>query len=212
MSFVDPWQQDVPPAFRAALRRHGMAPTRFVLTVSVLDQTMVLWEKFPGLVRGHNLNPSWSTRWPRYLRALPPHHGEFTARRRYLISTSKYGVSQTEDSNGTPLGLHRVARKIGGGRVMGTVFKGRQPVGNKWRGMPTARIMHRILWLEGLEPGYNRGGHVDTFRRYVYIHGFGDESTLGRPDSHGCVHVAMEDLLPLFDRVPEGAQVWIGER
>jgi hypothetical protein len=38
--------------------------------------------------------------------------------------------------------------------------------------------MHRILWLAGLEPGFNRGGDVDTFRRYIYIHGVGEEITL----------------------------------
>jgi lipoprotein-anchoring transpeptidase ErfK/SrfK len=60
-----------------------------------------------------------------------------------------------------------------------------------------------------LEPGLNRGGSVDTFRRYVYIHGFGDETTLGRPTSHGCIHVAAKDLIPLYDRVPVGTLVWI---
>jgi len=65
------------------------------------------------------------------------------------------------------------------------------------------------LWLEGLEPGFNRGGSVDTFSRYIYIHGFGDQTTLGRPFSHGCIHLAANDLIPLFDRVPVGTLVWI---
>ena len=78
--------------------------------------------------------------------------------------------------------------------------------------MPDATIAHRILWLEGLDPGFNRGGEVDTWSRYIYIHGFGDETTLGRPCSHGCIHVAARDLIPLFDVVPVGSMVWIGER
>ncbi|MHB8521926.1 MAG: L,D-transpeptidase family protein, partial [Limisphaerales bacterium] len=68
---------------------------------------------------------------------------------------------------------------------------------------------HRILWLDGLEPGFNRGGRVDTHRRYVYIHGIGDEPTLGHPASRGCVHLAAQDLLPIFDRVPADTLVWI---
>ncbi len=109
----------------------------------------------------------------------------------------------------TPRGLHRIAQKIGGGWPIGTVFKGRQVVGFTWQGQPSARIVHRILWLEGLEAGLNRGGEVDSFRRYIYIHGTGDESTLGRPDSHGCVQLSANDLLPLYHKLPEGTLVWM---
>jgi lipoprotein-anchoring transpeptidase ErfK/SrfK len=81
-----------------------------------------------------------------------------------------------------------------------------------WQGQPDGGIVHRILWLEGLEPGLNRGGNVDTFRRYVYIHGFGDELTLGRPQSCGCIHLSGADLMPLYDRLPVGTLVWIDAR
>jgi lipoprotein-anchoring transpeptidase ErfK/SrfK len=53
---------------------------------------------------------------------------------------------------------------------------------------------------------------VDTFHRYIYIHGFSDETTLGRPQSHGCIHLAGTDLLPLFDRLPIGSLVWIAAK
>jgi hypothetical protein len=132
--------------------------------------------------------------------------------RRYRISTSRFGLGQTENSNQTPLGLHRIAQKIGGGWPLGAVFKSRQFVGFTWQGLPQAAIVHRILWLEGLEPGYNCGGQVDSHRRYIYIHGYSDESTLGRPQSRGCVHVAAADLLPLYDRLPVGTLVWMAER
>ncbi len=82
-------------------------------------------------------------------------------------------------------------------------------MGNTRYGMVDATICHRILWLDGLEPGFNRGGTVDSFQRYIYIHGFGDETTLGRPASHGCIHVAVSDLLALFDRTRVGTLVWI---
>jgi L,D-transpeptidase YbiS len=128
----------------------------------------------------------------------------------YRCSTSKFGIGQVAGSNCTPLGWHRIARKVGGGWPVGTVFKSRQPVGFTWKGMPLASITTRILWLEGLEPGFNRGGDVDTFRRYIYIHGTGDEPTLGRPASHGCIHLAADDLIPLYERLPVGTLVWIG--
>ena len=82
-------------------------------------------------------------------------------------------------------------------------------MGFTWQGQPDAAIAHRILWLEGLEPGFNRGGDRDSFARYIYIHGVGDETTLGRPTSRGCVHLAATDLLPLFDLLPVGTLVWI---
>jgi lipoprotein-anchoring transpeptidase ErfK/SrfK len=102
-----------------------------------------------------------------------------------------------------------VAVKAGGGWPIGTAFVNREPVGCTWQGMPQAAIAHRIFWLEGLDPGWNRGGDVDTFDRYIYIHGVGNELTLGRPASRGCVHLAAADLMPLHDRLPVGTVVWI---
>ena len=78
--------------------------------------------------------------------------------------------------------------------------------------MPKAKISNRILWLEGLELGKNKSGDLDTFKRYVYIHGVGDELTLGKPASSGCIHVAGADLFPLYERCNEGDLVWIEER
>ena len=141
------------------------------------------------------------------LGAFPP----YQARARFRISTSRFGLGQIADSNRTPLGLHRIAAKIGGGWPIGTVFKGRVPIGFTWLGLPEASIVHRILWLEGLEPGFNRGGNVDSYRRYIYVHGFPDETTLGRPASCGCIHLAAADLLPLFQQIPQGTLLWICE-
>ena len=183
----------LPGAFRLVALRHHVHPTRFVLTVSVAAQRMILFEQLPA--------------WPREAR-FP----DYEFRRRYVISTSRFGIGQVMHSNQTPLGLHRIARKVGGGHPIGMVFKSRRPVGLTWEGMPDGSIVHRILWLEGLEPGLNRGGEMDTFRRYIYIHGFGDETTLGRPQSCGCIHLSAADLMPLYDRLPVGTLVWIGER
>ena len=183
----------LPDGLARAVQRWGVRPSRYVLCASVATQTMGLFEKAEG-------SPG-AARFPSY---------EF--RRRLLISTSRFGIGQAADSNCTPLGLHRIGVKAGGGYPVGTVFKSRQPVGFTWQGLPEAGIAHRILWLEGLEPGWNRGGAVDTHRRYVYIHGCGDELTIGRPASHGCLHLSAADIMPLYDRLPVGTLVWIAER
>ena len=183
----------LPKEFFLAMRHQGIRPTRFVLAASVAGQTMRLFETIEDQGRSSGLPP-------------------YVLRKRYLISSSAWGVGQTENSNRTPLGLHRVAEKIGGGQPIGTVFRSRQPAGLTWQGRPNAAIVHRILWLGGLEPGHNRGGNVDTYRRYIYIHGFGDETTLGQPNSHGCLHMAAADLMPLFDHLAVGTLVWIEQR
>ena len=184
----------VPSAgLQRAVLRTGMRPTRWLLAVSVADQRMNLWERAKP-----TLPTASAARFPEYL-----------FRRCYVVSTSRFGVGQVIDSKRTPLGLHRIARKIGGGDPIGTVFKARQPIGFTWQGHLDATIVHRILWLEGLEAGLNRGGAVDTFRRYIYIHGYADETTLGRPQSCGCIHLGAADLIPLYDRLPVGTLVWI---
>ncbi|MHC1763033.1 MAG: L,D-transpeptidase family protein [Verrucomicrobiia bacterium] len=177
----------LPAAFLWTCRLLDVPLSRFVLTVSVSSQEMRLFEVRPGAQRR-----------------------TVFFRRQYRVSTSRFGTGQQSGSNRTPLGLHRVAEKIGGGYPAGTVFESRRAVGFTWQGKPGAPIAHRILWLEGLEPGFNRGGNVDSHARYIYIHGLGDEPTLGRPASRGCIHMAGADLMPLFDRLPTGTLVWIG--
>jgi len=182
-----------------ACKRQEVVPTRFALVVSVAEQTVSLFEKVRSAV----------FRRPGPVKAGTPDKRRFV--KKFRCSTSRFGIGQMEGSNRTPLGLHRIAEKIGGGRPVGTVFKSRQPVGYTWRGMPNAKITTRILWLEGLEPGFNRGGKVDSHARYIYLHGTGDETTLGRPASCGCIHLAADDLVLLFDKLPTGTLVWISE-
>lgn len=181
----------LPEAFLWSCRRWNVSLTRFALVVKISRQQVGLFER--------NRQHACST------------GSSYEFKRRYLASTSRIGIGQQAGSNRTPLGLHRVAAKIGGGCPIGTVFENRKPVGLTWQGKPDAPIAHRILWLEGLELGFNRGGQVDSKQRYIYIHGVGDETTLGRPASRGCVHLAATDLIPLFDRLLNGTLVWICE-
>jgi len=185
--------------FISACEKNGIAPAQFFLVVSVSKQTVSLFEK---------------VRSPAFRRSGPAEAGtpnEYRFVRSFRCSTSRFGIGQTAGSNCTPLGLHRVAEKIGGGWPVGTVFSSRKPIGFTWRGIPDAKITTRILWLEGLEPGFNLGGNVDSHARYIYIHGTGDEMTLGRPASCGCIHLAASELVPLFDKLPIGTLVWISE-
>lgn len=133
----------------------------------------------------------------------------------WLVSTSKFGVGNQRDSNRTPLGLHRIAEKIGAGAPLGTVFKSRQPVGlltdNEFRITNNENLITtRILWLDGCEDGVNRGGDVDSHDRYIYIHGTNREDLIGTPASHGCVCLRNADVAALFELVEEGTPVMIG--
>ena len=40
-------------------------------------------------------------------------------------------------------------------------------------------VTTRILWLSGEEDGINKGGNVDSYQRYIYIHGTSEEGRLG---------------------------------
>ena len=44
----------------------------------------------------------------------------------YPVSTSRFGIGQTEGSYKTPLGIHYVKEKIGDGAEHGEIFKGRE--------------------------------------------------------------------------------------
>ena len=132
----------------------------------------------------------------------------------YVVSTSRAEPSCVANSLGTPSGLHRIAEKIGGDAPLGMVFKARKPTGWRHWENPNAASMDnlitsRILWLEGLEEGKNRGGDRDTHARYVYIHGTNQEDKLGTPNSHGCVLLGNVEMIRLFATLPSGAYVWI---
>jgi hypothetical protein len=137
------------------------------------------------------------------------------ALRHYSVSTARNGPGEQRDSGCTPRGMHRVRIRIGDGCLEGAVFVGRRPTGEIYDEALAQQypgrdwILTRILWLTGLEPGRNRGGCVDTLRRFIYIHGCPDTEPMGQPCSHGCIRMRNRDLIELFDRVPTGALVEI---
>jgi hypothetical protein len=168
-----------------ALAREPAGWSRPVLLVRVDQQCLYLWESGRVLAR-------------------------------YPVSTAAAGVGSAEGSGRTPPGLHRVAGRIGDGMPVGTVFVGRVPSGE--RILPGAaltaasdadRITSRILWLEGLEPGVNRGPGVDSHDRYIYLHGTDREDLIGSPASHGCIRLRNEDMIALFAQVPDHSLVLV---
>jgi UDP-N-acetylmuramate-alanine ligase len=176
--------EPAPPSLvAAALDRPGSpfraAPARFLL-VDVVAQRLLLVED--GTVTG-----------------------------RWRVSTAANGIGGTSGSYRTPPGWHRVHRRIGEGMAEGTVFVSREPTGETWRGetRDDDLILTRVLTLEGLEDGVNRGPGCDSLERYIYLHGTNHEDALGRPTSHGCVRLSNPDILKLFARVREGDPVVI---
>ena len=71
-------------------------------------------------------------------------------------------------------------------------------------------ITSRIMWLTGLEEGFNRGGKVDSFKRYIYIHGTHEEGLIGQKASHGCIRMFNHDVIELFELIPLETLVDIG--
>ncbi|QSQ23066.1 L,D-transpeptidase [Pyxidicoccus parkwayensis] len=131
------------------------------------------------------------------------------------ISSGVKGVGEVKGSGCTPRGLHVIRAKVGAGVPERGVFVSRRFTGEVY-GPDLARyypqrdwVLTRILWLSGLEPGRNRLGPVDTFRRLIYLHGCPDELPMGTPLSHGCIRLRNADILALFEQVPVGTQVHI---
>jgi hypothetical protein len=133
--------------------------------------------------------------------------------RLFTISTSRFGIGNREGSGQTPLGVHRIVEKIGDGAPLGRIFKDRLDTGIDWQPALAEEnlILTRILRLEGLEEGFNRGPGIDSFERYIYIHGTNQESMIGTPLSHGCICMKNSDVIELFDAVREGIIVLITE-
>jgi hypothetical protein len=124
----------------------------------------------------------------------------------FPISTSKFAIGDAPGSRATPLGELEIAKKIGGGAVLGTVFKDRRPTGEVLVPDAPGRdpIVTRILWLRGRE-----GQNANAYGRYIYIHGTPEERNIGKPASYGCIRMRSRDVIQLYDVVGWGARVTI---
>lgn len=133
----------------------------------------------------------------------------------YKVSSSYYGTGSVVNSLKTPLGKHEIYKKIGHTLPINAILKGRV-----WNGSIANivsdeidtdfdHVTSRILWLDGLEIGENKGPGVDSRSRYIYIHGTAEEGLIGKPASDGCIRMYNSDVIELFELVDEKAQVWI---
>lgn len=136
------------------------------------------------------------------------HAGQEQILSTYPISTASNGVGQEEGSGQTPLGLHEIVEKIGEGADPLAIFKSRIATGQNaaWNAGDGA-ITARILRLQGKEIGYNLGKRedgicVDSYERFIYIHGTNDIAQIGKPISQGCIRMIPQDLIDLFSVIP----------
>jgi lipoprotein-anchoring transpeptidase ErfK/SrfK len=133
----------------------------------------------------------------------------------YPISSSKYGEGSIENSFKTPLGEHSVKEMIGEEAKMNTIFTSRintkrlATIIDQFEDTDNDYVTSRIMWLGGEEDGFNKGGNVDSFRRYIYIHGTHEEGLIGIKASHGCIRMFNYDVVELFNLVGIGTKVLI---
>ena len=128
--------------------------------------------------------------------------------RSYPISSSAYGEGQIENSFKTPLGRNEVQTQFGTNVPKDQVFVSREHIPQKAEiihkaiDSPNDFITTRIMWLTGLTEGFNRGSNVDSFNRFIYIHGTHEEGLIGKKASHGCIRMLNQDVLELFRIIP----------
>ena len=133
----------------------------------------------------------------------------------YPISSSKFGEGSIENSFKTPLGMHQIKEKIGEDVEENTIFISRVDTQKKADIIKNTFdsdndfVTSRILWLDGMEEGINKGKGIDSYDRYIYIHGTQEEGLIGTKASHGCIRMFNNDVIELFKKVKEGTKVLI---
>lgn len=134
----------------------------------------------------------------------------------FVVSTAVKGINNQINSNGTPIGKHKICEKIGENALLYTIFQARKNTGEICRELNNDSeqdlILTRILRLIGDEPGINKdldpsGISVDSYERYIYIHGTNQEYLLGKPSSKGCIRMGNQDIAELFENIEVGAVV-----
>lgn len=133
----------------------------------------------------------------------------------YPVSTSRFGVGNRRNSFKTPLGAHVIENKIGRSAPMGAVFINRKKtcriakINHDRKSGTEDFITSRILRLKGLEIGVNKGRGIQSYDRFIYIHGTNEEGLIGQPVSHGCVRMKNQDVIELFDLIKKGTLVYV---
>jgi hypothetical protein len=134
---------------------------------------------------------------------------------KFSISSAKLGIGNQQNSMKTPIGLHTIKHKYGDGVPLAGLFKSRiytgkvSPIYAQKVKSPTDDVTTRIMWLQGEESGINRGRNIDSYKRYIYIHGTSEEGYIGEPASHGCIRMKNKDVIHLYNEIDEGTPVLI---
>ncbi len=132
------------------------------------------------------------------------------------VSTALRGSGSGSGSNQTPLGVFKIVRKIGSGLPPFEILNSGGASGEMAAPVYAANdlgasnnMTTRLMALEGLEPGWNEGGAVDTAARHIFIHGTANLGMLGQPASLGCVQMSPGAVIALYNQVPPGTLVLI---
>ena len=131
----------------------------------------------------------------------------------YPVYSSYFGEGEIENSYKTPLGKHAVEQMIGQNNPKNTIYVNRESYSQIADIISEAVdneedfITSRVMWLTGLEPGFNQGGNRDSFNRFIYIHGTHEEGLIGKKASHGCIRMLNHDVIELFDLLDKGTKV-----
>lgn len=135
--------------------------------------------------------------------------------RAFNVSTAKKGVGEQMNSECTPRGWHRVHSCIGMGLAENSVLVSRQWTGEIFSRELAANnpardwILTRIIQIDGLERGRNKGGQVDSLQRYIYLHGTPDSTQMDKPGSHGCIRLQNADIIDFANWISIGTRVCI---
>ncbi len=125
-------------------------------------------------------------------------------RKKYPVSTSRFGLGDKLRSNQTPVGRLEIIDVIGEGLPKGALLRGRQPTGDVVRANTPGydAIVTRILRLRGKEPQNAR-----ALKRCIYIHGTTAEKNLKSAVSWGCVRMGSRDVIRLSQWACPGTRV-----
>lgn len=125
----------------------------------------------------------------------------------FTVSTAANGIGSTFGSFKTPVGLHRIAEKVGDDLPLKTIISKKVSTGVlasiDTSGHDTGKdvITTRVLHLDGMEDHVNKGGESDSYSRGIFIHGTQEEGRLGSPASKGCIRMGNVDIAALFQKV-----------
>ena len=129
----------------------------------------------------------------------------------FLGSGGRGGVSNRIGSGATAPGIHKIYKMQGESYPVYQTFDAykygyRETILPPTRGFQDWKsdfIMTRVMRLQGLEKNMNNNSVV----RNILIHSTPEEGMLGYDESAGCIRIANQEIVTLFNQVREGSLV-----